>query len=188
MKILIQEISFREILPIWEHCLWPSRKSRIEPTSIIDHIGELSLEMERLNPVFFWGGFRGKNNQLVAVLSAFPTSEDHFRCRGLWVHPEVRGTGVGRELILKAEQESLKLGRTILWTMPRMVAPRVLSKMRLYSRQTIVSVRIWSPCFSGEKFSKKLGSVLLFAEHIEFIFSHWELGLGWLLSRSLWRQ
>lgn len=122
MKILIQEISFREILPIWEHCLWPSRKSRIEPTSIIDHMGELSLEMERLNPVFFWGGFRGKNNQLVAVLSAFPTSEDHFRCRGLWVHPEVRGTGVGRELILKAEQESLKLGRTILWTMPRMAA------------------------------------------------------------------
>lgn len=122
MKILIQEISFREILPIWEHCLWPNRKSRIEPTSIIDHLGELSLEMRVLNPVFFWGGFWGKENQLVAALSAFPTSNSHFRCRGLWVHQDVRGKGIGRELILRAEHESLKLGRTILWTMPRMEA------------------------------------------------------------------
>lgn len=120
-KVTIEEIQFEEIFPIWHNQLWPDRQSLIEPFSIIDHRGELSLNPSEVPPTYFWGAFiNDVGHDPVGVLSGFSTSKRHFRTRGLWVDPLWRRRGIATELVLRAERQAVLLERTILWTMPRL--------------------------------------------------------------------
>ncbi|MCB0362188.1 MAG: GNAT family N-acetyltransferase [Bdellovibrionales bacterium] len=122
--IQLREISFAQILPVWSQRLWPGRKSEIEPASIIDHTGRLSLDLRALNPIFFWGAFDSGDTSggPLGVISGFPTSGQHFRCRGLWVDPLMRDLGIGSSLVQKSEEAAQSLNRSVLWTMPRLSA------------------------------------------------------------------
>ena len=116
----IRRSTFEEILPIWRDRLWPGRLSAIEPVSIIDSDGELSLRIKDLHPVFFEiRGLRDLGGEIVGVCSGFRTSEAHFRSRGCWVDPSFRGQGLGALLLSAVNREAMSQGCSVVWTMAR---------------------------------------------------------------------
>jgi GNAT superfamily N-acetyltransferase len=109
--------TFEEILPIWRNQLWPGRQSAIEPVSIIDPEGRLTLKPGELEPVFFqvWD----ERNEIIGVNSGFRTSANLFRSRGIWVKPEYRRQGIGLILMHAVENHARSCGCKVLWSMPR---------------------------------------------------------------------
>lgn len=113
----VLEISFQNIEPIWKNQLWPERTSKIEPTSWINHQGKIDLKLSLGSPTFF-GVFKERSN-LVGVVSGFKTSPEHYRSRGLWVHPDHRGHGLGILLMNRLTAQARIENSSVLWTMPR---------------------------------------------------------------------
>jgi GNAT superfamily N-acetyltransferase len=115
----VEECSFEDVLPVWAEKLWPGRVSVIEPASAIDEQGLTSLDISRLEPVFF----RVRNGtEIVGVQSAFQTSASKVRLRGLWVDPAMRSQGIATQLVARVEAFARQKGAGALWVMPRMSA------------------------------------------------------------------
>jgi GNAT superfamily N-acetyltransferase len=112
----VKEINFDQIREIWHLRLWPERKSKIEPVSIINHLGKLDSRIKKNHP-FFWGIL--KNNEIVGVVSGVQTSATHFRSRGIWVKEDCRGLKYGSFLLQAVFERALSLNCTIVWSMPR---------------------------------------------------------------------
>lgn len=113
----IQEITYHEVLPIWQMQLWPGRESPIEPVSAIDEFGNIDPELMHTKPNFL--GCYNSSGGLVGVVSGFPTSTQAFRSRGLWVEETHRKLGIGAALIKHIQTTALGLGYQYLWTMAR---------------------------------------------------------------------
>jgi GNAT superfamily N-acetyltransferase len=111
-----KEINFDVIEAVWRNNLWPGRKSKIEPISIIDHQGKFDKKILEYKP-YFWGMYHDK--ELIGVISGMQTSEQHFRSRGIWVNENFRKLHVGSKLMNAVIEKSKELNCFILWSMPR---------------------------------------------------------------------
>ena len=124
----LKEIDFDTIFPIWNEKLWPGRISKIEPMSSLVWNSQLFLTwgnseikkdsaiFDKYEPKFF--ALR-KEDLIVGVNSGFRTEEDVYRSRGLWVHPDHRGKGLGQELLKHGCKLAIKENCKVIWSMPR---------------------------------------------------------------------
>jgi GNAT superfamily N-acetyltransferase len=114
-------ITWKEIKPIWDTELWPSRDSKQinkwswnidNPTTILTDNWQLNS-----TPVFL--GIKNKEGDILGVNSVYQSSEDgcYFRSRGLYIKPSCRHEGLAIEL-LKASVQHAE-GAKYVWSAPR---------------------------------------------------------------------
>jgi hypothetical protein len=94
-----QQITFEQILPVWQNKLWPNRVSKIETHSAMtwpsSHPNQ-PYDMNVFNyPVYFFGIY--DQDKLVAVNSGHLTTLTEFRSRGLWVDSDYRGKKLAQQ-------------------------------------------------------------------------------------------
>lgn len=113
---MITEISYTEILHIWQHYLWTDRKSAIEPNSAMCFLGGYSMYNMTTKPTFFAYLF---DDEIAGVNSGHMCENNQYRSRGLFVFDNYRNNGIGCKL-LKATIEQGKIeGATMCWSYPR---------------------------------------------------------------------
>ncbi len=113
---MLKIIDFNTIQPIWQNELWTGRTSLIEPVSVINETGTIDMNILTNIPTFY--GYY-VHDWLVGVNSCFRTSTGAMRSRGLWVHTEFRGKGIGTKLILDMIPSAKENQITKIWTMAR---------------------------------------------------------------------
>ena len=114
--IMIQEISFEEIIPLWKNNLWPNRVSPIESHSAMMYNG--SIEMKNFDlPIQFHAYM--DNNDIVGTNSVHMCADGLARSRGLWVCPNFRQKGIGKHLLLHAIDVARVYNATGIWSYPR---------------------------------------------------------------------
>lgn len=115
--MIIKQITFLDLLPIWKNELWPDRRSPIEPYSamIFMHSDYSIAFMER--PVAFFGLF--DSDKLVGVNSVHGAEAFMARSRGLWVAPEYRHQGYGKQLLDAAITQAKEWGVHAVWSFSR---------------------------------------------------------------------
>ena len=120
----VHEITFQEILPIWQNKLWPNRVSTIETHSAMTwpytHPNQpYSMDIFSY-PVTFFGIYDQK--RLIAVNSGHLTTHTEYRSRGLWVDPAYRGMGLAQTLLSVTVERARQEGVDMIWSIPRLTA------------------------------------------------------------------
>ena len=116
MEISIEEITWHQIYAIWRDFLWPNRNDPIEPNSALDILGNINMDFMD-NPATFLGAFI--DGKLVGVNSLHLAGTNSFRSRGLYVHPDYRGRGIARKLLLNTCDIARKANGLTIWSIPR---------------------------------------------------------------------
>lgn len=114
---MIKEINFETILPIWRDNLWQKRESPIETHSAMLHFYTEYDSGNFLLPVWYYGYY--VNKDLVGVNSAHLCVDESVRSRGLWVHPDFRGNGYGKYLLMAAIDKASDVNVKSIWSFPR---------------------------------------------------------------------
>lgn len=116
--ITIKQIAFNDILPIWQHQLWPNRISAIEPVSAIDIESNIDIKiLDYTSTAHYFGAFSGSN--LAGVISGHLTTPNQCRLRGLFVDETYRGYGISKLLIETEIEKAKSLGCTQIWALIR---------------------------------------------------------------------
>ena len=132
-RTILRDITFEEVLPMWQEHLWPNKKSinkinlwKKNPSGYPYNYGlhkpwsfnKLIIDSAIKNSTpYFYGIY--EDNQLVAVNSGYMTDEDSFRSRGLFVLPKYRNKGYAKKLLEKTMLTGYMSGCTICWSVPR---------------------------------------------------------------------
>jgi GNAT superfamily N-acetyltransferase len=114
MSIVLRELEWSQIYSIWRKNLWPNRTTPIETHSAMLYKGGHDMENFRFK-VDFLGCF--KDNKLVGINSGHKTMDGGYRSRGLWVHPDHRGLGIGQ--ILLRQIIEYRSNSFFVWSYPR---------------------------------------------------------------------
>jgi GNAT superfamily N-acetyltransferase len=120
----VQQITFQEILPIWQVKLWPNRVSKIETHSAMTWPYTHPVQPYSMDVFNYPATFFGIVDQdtLVAVNSGHLTTQQEYRSRGLWVDPDYRGMGLAQIILLATINEAKKEGASMIWSIPRLTA------------------------------------------------------------------
>jgi GNAT superfamily N-acetyltransferase len=110
----IRDITWDEIYKIWHNHLWPNRPSPIESHSAMMYLSGHSIDNFKFKPHFI-GYF--SNDKLVGVNSGHKCIDGSYRSRGLWVHPDHRGQGLGQMLLRQIIE--FKGNAHFVWSYPR---------------------------------------------------------------------
>jgi GNAT superfamily N-acetyltransferase len=124
MNLTLGEVDFSTVLPIWSTQLWPGRQSPIRPVSTMVYLGgkDQSIATKYTNDARFWAiTDSDMNGQIVGVFSGHPTSETHYRARGLYVLPAYQRLGVGVMLVNSVVLAASAAQREVCWCIPRVV-------------------------------------------------------------------
>jgi GNAT superfamily N-acetyltransferase len=116
----IIEITFSDILPLWQKQLWPHRTSKIETHSAMTWPWSSGSDIDMSifdREVIYWGAYY--NQVLVGVNSGHGVSDTEYRSRGLWVQPEWRRNGIGLELLNHTCEHALDRDYAMIWSLPR---------------------------------------------------------------------
>lgn len=116
----IIEITFEEILSVWQEHLWPDRTSAYETHSAMTwpYTSETVYDMSIFDyPATYWGFW--DNDQLCGVNSGHATTDTEYRSRGLWVDPLWRSEGLGTALLQQTCEHAESLGYVMCWSLPR---------------------------------------------------------------------
>lgn len=121
---IIEHIYWNQIQPVWRYNLWPDRQSPIESHSAMTwpfNNNQPSHDMRVFDyKPFFIGAFL--NDKLIGVNSGHRSNINHFRSRGLWVHPDHRKCGVAQLLFAETERLAVAESCNLVWSMPRKTA------------------------------------------------------------------
>ena len=118
----IREITFEEILPMWQQ-LWEGRKSPIEPVTSMVYLGGHDMSIKTAYEPMFLGVFDEDNpDELVAVNSGVRTSPKLYRSRGLYVLESHRRKGFASWLLEETADQAWTEGCTEVWSLPRQAA------------------------------------------------------------------
>ena len=132
----VQQITFQEILPIWQNKLWPNRVSKIETHSAMTwpytHINQPYDAAVFLYPATFFGIY--DQDKLIAVNSGHLTTQQEYRSRGLWVDPEFRGMGLAKQLLETTIQQAINSNANLIWSLPR------ISSLHAYNSAGFITV------------------------------------------------
>ena len=113
---MIRHITFDEILPIWRDELWTNRTSAIEPVSAMMIDGSYDLHNFDYTPSFFAHKDKGV---IVGVNSGHMCCDGSYRSRGLYVHPNYRKQGIGKNLLLATINQAKIERARYVWSYPR---------------------------------------------------------------------
>lgn len=117
----IEPCDFATAKKVWASDLWKDRDiDDIEPvnTMIPDNNYNIIHNKEIKNNDSYFFVVKYKNN-IIGINSGHKCSDDLFRSRGLWTHPDWREIGIGK-LVLEATVRKAKLlGCTRIWSFPR---------------------------------------------------------------------
>ncbi len=114
MTKYICDISWNEIYNVWHSQLWPNRVSAIETHSAMLYLGGHDNDNFKFKPHYI-GYFL--DNKLIGVNSGHKTTDGGYRSRGLWVHPDHRGKGIGQMLLRQIIE--FKGNAFFVWSFPR---------------------------------------------------------------------
>ena len=112
---IFEILEWQDVEPIWNTHLWPGRES--QPVTSMVYMGGYNMEYKNEKPVFI--GMVEDPDQVVAVNSYVYNEEGVWRSRGLWVHPDHRGKGFAKHLLLYMIDDVEQRGGKYIWTMPR---------------------------------------------------------------------
>lgn len=114
---MLELISWEDILPIWQYKLWPNRTTPITPVSAMCYLNFYDIDNMSTTPSFF--GYI-VDNKIVGVNSGHSCPKSNsYRSRGLWVHPNYRGQGIGQQLLKATIAKGFDEDRTMIWSYPR---------------------------------------------------------------------
>jgi len=122
--MVIERLTFEEILTIWQSKLWPNRQSKIESHSAMTwpfegDPGEYDMRVFDY-PATFWG--IKIDNKLVGVNSGHKTSDRQYRSRGIWVDPDYRKRGIAQNLFNMTLHQAQLEKCEMIWSIPRKTA------------------------------------------------------------------
>lgn len=140
----IENIDFETILQVWKSELWPERISEIEPVSCMVFGGGVDPDYLKAEPEF-WAYY--VKDQIIGVNSGHPT-DNGYRSRGLWVHPDYRRQGIGAHLIALTLIRARSLEKNYVWSFPRLEALPVYKAVGL---QPVGGIRASGDAFPGVK-------------------------------------
>jgi GNAT superfamily N-acetyltransferase len=113
---MIKEIDFPTIYEIWAKYLWPGRE-KIMPISNMHYMNiDNFMVPKEFKPTFIAYVL---DNEIVGVNSGHANSNLYYRSRGLYVNPEHRKRGIGKELLLYTIELAKKENRSYCWSVPR---------------------------------------------------------------------
>lgn len=117
---MLTELTWKKIHYVWKNYLWLDRLSPIEPTSAMCYLGGHDMDNMQSTPTFF--GYM-INHFIVGVNSGHACpNQNNYRSRGLWVDPDYRGQGIGRQLLLATIEQGRKEGYSQIWSYPRQIS------------------------------------------------------------------
>lgn len=117
MILDIIEVDFDTVLPFWRDRLWPGRGSPIRPVSTMTFLGGYDLTIKQQKARFFAAYRNG--GQMIGVFSGHPTSDTHYRARGLYVIPEYQQMDIGTNLVRQVVIAAAEANRDVCWCIPR---------------------------------------------------------------------
>lgn len=118
MKLI--EITFEEILPVWNEHLWNGRISDIRSMSSMTLDRQYNIAIyEKYKPYFC---AVVENDRILGVNSCHQTDVNEFRSRGIYVFPEHRNKGVTSLLFDFVKQKAKEANCKVIWSLPRMSA------------------------------------------------------------------
>lgn len=120
----VQQITFQEILPIWQNKLWPNRVSKIETHSAMTWPYTHPVQPYSMDVFNYPATFFGivDQDKLIAVNSGHLTTQQEYRSRGLWVDPDYRGMGLAQRILLATINQAKKEEAKMIWSIPRLTA------------------------------------------------------------------
>jgi GNAT superfamily N-acetyltransferase len=115
---MIKIISFEEILEIWSNYLWKERTSKIESHSAMLYLGNgYDIKNFDYTPSYF---AYYVNDRIAGVNSGHMCSDNSYRSRGLYVHPEYRNQGIGRKLLIATWKQGITENANFVWSYPKL--------------------------------------------------------------------
>lgn len=113
---MINTISFKEIYQIWSTQLWPTRQSIIETHSAMNFLGGYDMKNMISIPTYFAYKL---DNKIVGVNSGHLCHDNSYRSRGLFVFPEYRKQGIGKQLLLATIDQGINEHADYVWSYPK---------------------------------------------------------------------
>jgi len=113
---MIEIITWDMIENVWKLHLWPTRKSKIETNSAMCYQAGYDMFNMTTKPTFF--GYY-VDNKLVGVNSGHSCNNNMYRSRGLWVFPEYRKKGIGKQLLLATIEQAKNENTDSIWSYPK---------------------------------------------------------------------
>lgn len=114
---MMTEITFENILPVWEKYLWPNRTSTIETASAMLYLKGYNMRNFCYTPKYL-GYFI--NDDLAGVNSGHMCADGSYRSRGLYVFSNYRKQGIGVQLLLKTIDQGKLENAKFVWSLPRL--------------------------------------------------------------------
>ena len=112
----IKEISWDEILLIWQEDLWKDRKSVIRPTSSMKLLGGYDVSFHKNIPKF-WKLY--DKDITIGCISGHETDKNSFRIRGLWIRQDHRGKKLSRLIFSHVINYARENNYKEIWSYPR---------------------------------------------------------------------
>ncbi len=142
---MIKEISWEEIYEIWSNYLWPNRTSPIQTHSAMCFMNGHDMRNKNTRATFL-GYFI--NDQLVGVNSGHGCVEFgeygvNYRSRGLFVHLQHRGKGIGTDLLKATASQARSEGYKMMWSYPK------FTSWHTYKRAGFILESAWHPSENG---------------------------------------
>lgn len=113
---MIVKTDFNTINTIWSKHLWPNRISKIEPHSAMLLDGTFDIKNFDFNPAFL---ILYDNDKIAGCNSGHMCADGSYRSRGLFVFPEFRKKGYGKELLLHTINMGIEEKAKLVWSYPR---------------------------------------------------------------------
>ena len=114
---LLKDIDFQTIEKIWRDYLWVGRISKIESHSAMLHSYTENDMGNFLLPNWYHGCY--VDGEIVGVNSGHICTDNSVRSRGLWVHPNHRKCGYGKQLLMATIDEARSCKALSVWSYPR---------------------------------------------------------------------
>lgn len=114
---MIKEISFADILPIWQNYLWKDRTSKIESHSAM-LFKQDNYDIKNFSYKATYFGYY-INDAIVGVNSGHLCSDNSYRSRGLFVFPNYRNMGIGTNLLIYTIRQAQTENAIFVWSYPK---------------------------------------------------------------------
>lgn len=137
---MIIETDFDTINSIWSEYLWPDRVSKIESHSAMILTGGYDIKNFDYKASYFIFKI---DDKIVGCNSGHLCSDNKYRSRGLYVFPEYRRHGIGKELLLATINQGIKENCDLIWSYPR------IESWGTYSSAGFALVSSWSQSETG---------------------------------------
>ena len=113
----LREISWDEILPVWNQHLWPNRSSSIQPMSSMRLLGGNDMSIYSQFKPWFCGLYI--MGELAGVNSCHQTSATDMRLRGIFLFDRWRNSGLSDHLFQFVDEIAISQGCCKIWSFPR---------------------------------------------------------------------